>query len=174
MTTSARPALSARGTSPKPAARGQPKYFCSCREIPASSIQHPMNKQTTRREFLSATGTVIAGGAALAASTVPALGQKPATPAIASRRPALGETDVLVVGGGPAGIGAALGAARKGAKTLLIENHSFFGGAATWSTSVPRTQSSRAIALRAWLSPPRQACKPFARESWWIAPVTPT
>jgi flavin-dependent dehydrogenase len=42
----------------------------------------------------------------------------------------LAEVDVLVVGGGPAGIGAALGAARKGAKTLLIENHSFFGGVA--------------------------------------------
>jgi len=134
-----------------------------------------MNTQarTSRRHFLTFSGAAIAA-AAMPAAAVPARGQSPTAPAIAARRPALADVDVLVVGGGPAGIGAALGAARRGVKTLLIENHSFFGGAATWSTSVPRTQSSRAIALRAWLSPPRQACKPFARESWWIAPVTPT
>lgn len=38
------------------------------------------------------------------------------------------KTDVLIVGGGPAGIGAAIAAARKGADTLLIENQAFFGG----------------------------------------------
>jgi ribulose 1,5-bisphosphate synthetase/thiazole synthase len=48
--------------------------------------------------------------------------------------------DVLVVGGGPAGIGAALGAARKGAKTLLVENHSFFGGVASWCLGMPINQ----------------------------------
>ena len=48
--------------------------------------------------------------------------------------------DVLVVGGGPAGIGAALGAARKGAKTLLIENHSFFGGVAAWAMGMQMNQ----------------------------------
>ena len=31
------------------------------------------------------------------------------------------DTDVLVVGGGPAGIGAGVAAARTGAKTLLVE-----------------------------------------------------
>jgi glycine/D-amino acid oxidase-like deaminating enzyme len=48
--------------------------------------------------------------------------------------------DVLVVGGGPAGIGAALGAARQGAKTLLIENHSFFGGVAAWAMGMQMNQ----------------------------------
>lgn len=43
----------------------------------------------------------------------------------------LPETDVLIVGGGPAGIGAALGAAEAGAKVLLVEQHSFLGGNAT-------------------------------------------
>lgn len=38
------------------------------------------------------------------------------------------EVDVLVVGGGPAGIGAALSAARSGASTLLIERYGCFGG----------------------------------------------
>ena len=43
-------------------------------------------------------------------------------------RETLAETDVLVVGGGTAGIGAAMGALRQGAKTMLIENLGFFGG----------------------------------------------
>ena len=41
------------------------------------------------------------------------------------------ERDVIVVGGGPAGIMAALAAARTGAKTLLIERYGFLGGMAT-------------------------------------------
>ncbi len=43
----------------------------------------------------------------------------------------LPEMDVLVVGGGPAGIGAALGAAEAGAKVLLAERYGFLGGNAT-------------------------------------------
>ncbi len=39
--------------------------------------------------------------------------------------------DVLVVGGGPAGIASAIAAARNGAKTLLIEQCGFVGGMAT-------------------------------------------
>ena len=42
-----------------------------------------------------------------------------------------GEYDVVVCGGGPSGIGAAVAAARKGAKTLLIERLGFLGGMAT-------------------------------------------
>jgi hypothetical protein len=43
----------------------------------------------------------------------------------------LPETDVLVVGGGPSGLGAALGAAESGAKVLLVEQYGFLGGSAT-------------------------------------------
>ena len=38
------------------------------------------------------------------------------------------QVDVLVVGGGPAGIGAAVSAARTGAKVLLLERRAFLGG----------------------------------------------
>ena len=43
----------------------------------------------------------------------------------------LPKTDVLVVGGGPAGLGAALGAAEFGVKVRLIERYGFLGGNAT-------------------------------------------
>ena len=39
--------------------------------------------------------------------------------------------DVIVVGGGPAGLGAALAAAKNGAKTILVERYSCLGGLAT-------------------------------------------
>ena len=38
------------------------------------------------------------------------------------------ETDVLVCGGGPAGIAAAVTAAREGSKVLILERHPFLGG----------------------------------------------
>lgn len=47
------------------------------------------------------------------------------------------EADVLVVGGGPAGIGAALGAARAGARTVLVERYGFLGGNATAALVMP-------------------------------------
>ncbi|MBN1660273.1 MAG: FAD-dependent oxidoreductase [Anaerolineae bacterium] len=42
--------------------------------------------------------------------------------------PVLAETDVLVVGSGPAGLAAALGAAREGVRTMLVERYGCFGG----------------------------------------------
>ncbi len=40
----------------------------------------------------------------------------------------MAETDVLVVGGGPAGFAAAVSAARAGAKTALVERYGYLGG----------------------------------------------
>lgn len=47
------------------------------------------------------------------------------------------DVDVLVVGGGPAGIGAALGAADAGASVVLAERYGFLGGNATAALVMP-------------------------------------
>jgi hypothetical protein len=49
----------------------------------------------------------------------------------ARETPLWGEWDVLVLGGGPAGIAAAAAAARAGARTLLVERYGFLGGMGT-------------------------------------------
>ena len=46
----------------------------------------------------------------------------------AREMPVAGRWEVLVVGGGPAGVGAALAAARTGARTTLVEHYGFLGG----------------------------------------------
>ena len=61
----------------------------------------------------------------------------PAAPVFASGAPDFSlmtadyEVDVCVVGGGPAGVAAAISAARTGAETLLIEQYGFLGGMGT-------------------------------------------
>lgn len=59
----------------------------------------------------------------------------PATPSYvdepARRVPVSGEYEVVVLGGGPAGIAAAASAARHGSKTVLIERYGFLGGMGT-------------------------------------------
>lgn len=93
---------------------------------------HP--KRVSRRGFIQ---TGVAGFGAIAAAGLPA-GPKERDPQVdrtsgfPSGLPVLDTVDVLVAGGGPAGIGAALGAARAGVRTLVIENHSFFGGVGAW------------------------------------------
>src|SRR5277367_1514049 len=45
--------------------------------------------------------------------------------------PVYGEYEVVVLGGGPAGIAAAVAAARAGRRTLLVERYGFLGGMGT-------------------------------------------
>lgn len=51
--------------------------------------------------------------------------------------PVHSESDVVVAGGGPSGLIAALAAARAGAKTLLVEQYGFLGGMATAASVGP-------------------------------------
>ena len=49
----------------------------------------------------------------------------------ARQTPVLGDYDVVVLGGGPAGIMAATSAAALGSQTLLVEHYGFLGGMGT-------------------------------------------
>lgn len=47
------------------------------------------------------------------------------------------ETDIVVVGGGPAGINAAIAAGRSGARTMIIDRYGFLGGMSTIALVYP-------------------------------------
>src|SRR3954465_2519898 len=80
------------------------------------SSPHSRSSSVSRRRFLGAAGGTFAAAAALAK----------AAPPVAQR-----EVEGLVCGGGCAGLGATLAAARRGAKTLLLERAGFAGGIIT-------------------------------------------
>ena len=93
-----------------------------------------MNINMKRRKFITGAGLSILGMNRL-------IGQEPAISEIISKKRAqVINTKVLVVGGGPAGIGAAIGAAKSGADTFLIENQGFFGGTAAFSVGMCMNQ----------------------------------
>lgn len=54
-----------------------------------------------------------------------------------------GDYDVVVAGGGPAGLGAAWAAARQGARVVLLETRSFFGGVAGIAMWMPMNRMLR-------------------------------
>lgn len=95
----------------------------------------------TRRQFLATSGALLAGSTAAsqkgqaqgAAFPVQGGSAESLTHVVVpeTKVEVLAETDVLVCGGGPAGVAAACTAARHGAKTILIERWPFLGGMGT-------------------------------------------
>ena len=53
---------------------------------------------------------------------------QPIPTADGDRAPVVAHSDVVVVGGGPAGVSAAVAAARRGASVTLIESSGLLGG----------------------------------------------
>ena len=90
-----------------------------------------------RRLFLK-NGAAGAFALALAPGIVRASSGRSSVPAGFSKAaPLAGSYDVVVCGGGPSGFVAAVAAARKGAKTAVIERYGFLGGMATMGYVAP-------------------------------------
>ncbi|MBM4032489.1 MAG: FAD-dependent oxidoreductase [Planctomycetes bacterium] len=70
--------------------------------------------------------------------------------------PLLHETDVLVVGGGAAGVTAAIAAKRAGARTTLVERYGHFGGLWTGGLVV--------LVIGHWVPGPKQVCRGIGEE----------
>ncbi len=86
-----------------------------------------MPNRVSRRLFLASSAAAAAGG------SVRALAAEPAASASVHREPArdlpiVEQADVVVCGAGPAGVSAAIAAARSGAKTRLLEVNGCLGG----------------------------------------------
>ncbi len=70
--------------------------------------------------------------------------------------PTIHKTDVVVVGAGPAGVTAAIGAARAGAKVTLVERYGHFGGLSTGGLVL--------IILGHWVTGKKQVCRGIGEE----------
>ena len=79
--------------------------------------------------------------------------------------------DVAVIGGGSAGLAAAVTAAREGARTLLVERHGYLGGMGT--ASLVLTFCGLYL-LRAELGAvyAKPGCAPDMAERRWTRPAT--
>jgi len=73
------------------------------------------------------------------------------------RTPVAAQVDVLVVGGGPTGVGAALAAAGEGAKTLVLERHGMLGGMWTAGLLNPLFESRKGWLVEQLVDRLRQA-----------------
>ncbi|NCU42584.1 MAG: FAD-dependent oxidoreductase, partial [Candidatus Moranbacteria bacterium] len=73
--------------------------------------------------------------------------------------PIIAQVDVLIAGGGPSGVAAAIGAANAGAKTMLIESYGFLGG--MWTAGLVLTLAG----FNSWLTP-YQRCVDGVAGTW--------
>ena len=97
------------------------------------------------------------------------------------RIPVVEQVDVLVVGGGPAGLIAAIAAARNGATTALLERYGFLGGMATNALVGPlagvrlRRGGRRVIGGIPWelIQRLREQGGALVEEGYWDVPFDP-
>lgn len=91
-----------------------------------------------------------------------------------------GFCDVLVVGGGPSGLSAALSAARSGARVVLVDENARLGGSGTYATGGDTSQRERIAALVSLVLSHSQIqvlCSSFASGYYadhWVPIVTPS
>ena len=79
--------------------------------------------------------------------------------------PVFRKTDVVVVGGGPAGFAAAIGAARAGAKVALVERYGSLGGLFTNGMVLIMLSTSRREESGRWTLVTRGVCEEFMERS---------
>lgn len=79
--------------------------------------------------------------------------------------PVFHKTDVVVVGGGPAGFAAAIGAARAGAKVALVERYGSLGGLFTNGMVLIMLSTSRREESGKWTLVTRGVCEEFMERS---------
>ncbi len=112
----------------------------------APSIQKIMKRRSFLSNALLGSGSLILG-AACGRKIDPVDDHTGPVPAVseagntilepAKEIPVLAETDVLVIGGGPAGTAAAIAASRTGAETYLVERYNHLGGLWTGGLVLP-------------------------------------
>ena len=86
---------------------------------------------SSRRAFLGGSVTAALAGVNASAEPAPAAGASPGEVVFQRRIQVRHEVDVFVAGGGPAGVAAAVAAARQGARVFLAERNTCLGGMGT-------------------------------------------
>ena len=88
--------------------------------------------------------------------------------------PLFHETDVLVVGGGPAGFAAAVAARRSGARVALIERYGSLGGLFTNGLVLKVLATGQALGAGRWRLVTRGLCEEFMNRAAALADVAST
>ena len=95
----------------------------------------------------------------------------------AHRIPVVAEADIVVVGGGVAGVAAAVNAARQGASVILIEKANFLGGLWTGGLVLPVLVTHGKGKTEAWDKATRgfcsEICDTLLENGWAINPLDP-